>query len=221
MAAEGPAPAERLSSRGPVALSDAELVALLLGRGQTASAAVARAQRLLRSLGGLAALAAAARQGQLRQEDLEPADAVRLGSAAELARRLARAELPERPGPGDAQEVVRCLYVDFFVADQEVLGAVFLGLKGRLLAAEEIFRGTLSRIAVEPRAILKRALLLGAAQVIAFHTHPSGDPTPSAEDLAFTRRLAKACEMMSVTLNDHLIIGGPRRWMSLKERRLF
>jgi DNA repair protein RadC len=87
-----------------------------------------------------------------------------------------------------------------------------------LIGEGEIFRGTLSRAAVEPRSILKQGLLEDAAGFVIFHTHPSGDPSPSAEDLAFTRRMAEAGEVVGLRLVDHLIIGCGGRWVSMRER---
>lgn len=98
------------------------------------------------------------------------------------------------------------------------MGALFLDTRNRLIQDNEIFRGTLNRAAVEPRAILKQGLLRNAAGFVLFHTHPSGDPSPSAEDLAFTRRMANAGEVVGLRLVDHLIIGGGGRWVSLKKR---
>jgi DNA repair protein RadC len=86
------------------------------------------------------------------------------------------------------------------------------------MGEKEIFRGTLSRAAVEPREILKEGLLRGAAGILLFHTHPSGDPSPSADDLLFTRRLAEAGEVVGVRLVDHMILGGGGRWVSLHQR---
>ena len=86
------------------------------------------------------------------------------------------------------------------------------------MAECEIFRGTLGRAAGEPRAILKRALLFDAAGLILFHTHPSGDPSPSAEHLTFTRRIAEAGEVVGIRLVDHLILGSVARWVSLRQR---
>ena len=88
----------------------------------------------------------------------------------------------------------------------------------RLIAERELYRGTLNRAAVEPRLVLKEGLLAGAAALIVFHTHPSGDPTPSPEDLAFTRRLGEAGEVVGIRVVDHLILGGVGRWVSLAER---
>ena len=98
------------------------------------------------------------------------------------------------------------------------MGALLLDARHRLLAETELYRGTLSRAAVEPRAILKEALLRGAAGILVFHTHPSGDPSPSAEDLVFTRHLAAAAEACGLKLLDHLILGGAGAWISLRER---
>jgi len=100
-----------------------------------------------------------------------------------------------------------------------VMGALFLDTKNRLLGEREIFRGTLSRVSVEPRPVLKQGLLFDAAGVLLFHTHPSGDPSPSAEDLLFTRRMAQAGDLMGMRLVDHLVVGGTGRWVSLKQRR--
>ena len=98
------------------------------------------------------------------------------------------------------------------------MGALFLDSRNRLLGESEIYRGTLNRAAVEPRALLKEALLRDAAGLVLFHTHPSGDPAPSAEDLAFTRRLARSGELLGVRLVDHLIVGSPSAYVSLRER---
>ena len=98
------------------------------------------------------------------------------------------------------------------------MGALFLDVRNRLIGESEAFRGTLSRAAVEPRAIMKEALLRSAKSIILFHTHPSGDPTPSAEDLTFTRRMAEVGELLDIKLSDHLILGAGGRWMSLRRR---
>ena len=91
--------------------------------------------------------------------------------------------------------------------EQEVMGALFLDARNRLLSDAGLFSGTLSRAAVEPRAILKQALLRDAAGVILFHTHPSGDPTPSEEDRRITARLCRAGELLGIPVLDHVVIG--------------
>jgi DNA repair protein RadC len=147
-----------------------------------------------------------------------PAKAASLLATVELARRMARAELPERDLLTHPEAVATFLALRYGLQGQEVMGALFLDTRNRLIQDNEIFRGTLNRAAVEPRAILKQGLLRNAAGFVLFHTHPSGDPSPSAEDLAFTRRMANAGEVVGLRLVDHLIIGGGGRWVSLKKR---
>ena len=139
-------------------------------------------------------------------------------AAVELARRLARARLPDREPLSHPQAVARYLCLRYALGEQEVMGALFLDTRNRLIDEREIFRGTLSRAAVEPRALLKQGLLRDAAALILFHTHPSGDPSPSPEDLAFTRRMGEAGEVVGIRLVDHLIVGSGSRWVSLKQR---
>lgn len=98
------------------------------------------------------------------------------------------------------------------------MGSLVLDTRNRLIGEREVFRGTLNRAAVEPRAILKHALLQNAAGVVLFHNHPSGDPSPSVEDLAFTKRTAEAGEVLGIQLVDHLILGSGERWVSLREQ---
>jgi DNA repair protein RadC len=98
------------------------------------------------------------------------------------------------------------------------MGALYLDTRNRLLGEDETYRGTLNRAAVEPRALLRRGLELAAAGLLLFHTHPSGDPSPSAEDLAFTRRLAEAGDIVGIRLVDHLVLGAGGAWVSLRQR---
>ncbi|MGH9361869.1 MAG: RadC family protein [Thermoanaerobaculia bacterium] len=210
-------PRERLLAYGSHALSDAELLAILLRSGRPGCSAVQLAVELLREAEGLAGIPAMT-QHVLRRHYLGPAKIATLFAALELGRRFARQQLPEREPMTRPAEVVRYLALRYAVRDQEVVGALFLDGRNRLLADRELFRGTLTRAAVEPREILKESLLRGAAGMLLFHTHPSGDPSPSTEDLLFTRRLAEAGELVGVRLVDHLIVGGGGRWVSLHER---
>ena len=123
----------------------------------------------------------------------------------------AKRELLKRPGP-----MARYLTARYGRLDQEVMGALYVDVRDRLLVVSEIFRGTLVRAAVEPRPILREALEHGAAGLVPWHTHPSGDPTPSTADLGLTRRLAVAADALGVTVLDHLVLGGGGSWISLK-----
>ena len=93
-----------------------------------------------------------------------------------------------------------------------------MNVRNRLIGECDIFRGTQDRTAVDPRAILKEALLRSAARIVLFHTHPSGDPSPSKDDISFTRRLAKASDLLGIRLLDHLIVGSNGRWVSMQRR---
>jgi DNA repair protein RadC len=210
-------PRERLLREGGAALSDGELLAVLLRTGCTGASALDLGRELLLVAGGLAGLATLD-AASLQRRGLGAAKAAGLLAALELARRVARAELPDRLPLGDPEAVARYLLLRYSERDQEVMGALFLDVRNRLLGEAELFRGTLARAAVEPRAVLKQALLRSAAGVLLFHTHPSGDPSPSAEDLAFTRRMADAGELVGVRLLDHLVLGTGHRWVSLRRR---
>ncbi len=202
---------------GPESLSDSELVAVLIRSGGRAGTTAEVAARLLQRTGGLGGLVSA--NGHLkRQPGIGPARAATVLAAVELARRLARGEVSERRLLDQPESVVRYLRLRYGQAEQEVLGALFLDVHHRLIAEREIFRGTLTRTTVEPRAVLKEAMWCRAAFFLLFHTHPSGDPTPSAEDIAFTRRLSQAGRLLGIKMVDHLIVGNGGRWVSLKRR---
>ena len=214
---KGERPRERLLKQGSDALSDAELIAVLLRTGTKGVSVVQMATELLQETGGLAGLVALTPQ-TLRRKGLGPAKVATLLAALEIASRMARAQLGERKVLTRPAEVAHYLALRYWSRDQEVMGALFLDTRSRLLGEKELFRGTLDRAIAEPREILKEGLLRGAAGVIVFHTHPSGDPSPSPEDLAFTRRTREAGELVGVRLLDHFILGSAGRWVSLKQR---
>jgi DNA repair protein RadC len=210
-------PRERLLEGGPRGLSDAELLAVLLRTGCPGTSALTVAIELLAKHGGLVGLVGSDPRS-LRRPGLGPAKAATLLAAVEIGRRLARAELPHRDLLSRPSSVARYLHLRYGERGQEVMGALYLDIRNRLVAEREHYLGTLQRAAVEPREVLKEGLLRGAAAVVIFHTHPSGDPTPSAEDLVFTRRMAEAGEVVGIRVVDHLIIGRGGRWTSLRER---
>jgi DNA repair protein RadC len=123
-----------------------------------------------------------------------------------------------RPTLSCPQELAEYLLARHRCVDQEILGAVYVDVHHRLIADVELCRGTLDRLAVEPRVVLRHGLELGAASFLLWHTHPSGDPSPSAEDLDFTRRLASSAQLLGLSLLDHLILGHKGRWVSLRQR---
>jgi DNA repair protein RadC len=199
------------------ALPDAELLGLLLAGGPPDKRSIALARHLLAQSDGLAALPASS-PAALRYCGLRNGQVSTLLAACELACRLTRLSVPDRCPLERPALVARYLTLRYQQRDQEVMGALFLDVRRRLIGDQETYRGTLHRVAVDPREILKQCLLRGAAGVVLFHTHPSGDPTPSSEDLLFTRRMAEAGDIVGVELVDHLVLGSLGRWVSLKER---
>jgi DNA repair protein RadC len=201
-------PRERLRRLGPASLSNEELLALLLRTGIAGSSALDRARSLLATRGGLIGLAGASAAELASERGIGPARAAAIAAAIEIARRLPAETLDGRDllnEPRLVKEYLRHSQVD---DAQERTGALFLNARNRLLKNDpDIYRGTLDRAVVEPREILRRALIGRAAAVILYHNHPSGDPTPSREDREFTRRLAAASESVGVRLLDHIVVG--------------
>lgn len=210
-------PRERLLATSGAALSDAELLSILVRSGRKGHSSIDLARELLARHGSIDALSGASVEALLLP-GIGPAKAATLMAALEIARRVARGCVPAGEPMTHAAAVARYLLLRYGIPDQEVMGVIHLDTRNRHLADQVLFRGSLSRAAVEPRQILKSALLRSAASIVLFHTHPSGDPSPSPEDLAFTRRLAEAGEAVGVRLVDHLVIGALGRWLSLKER---
>ncbi len=206
-------PRDRLLRHGAAGLTDAELLAVLL-RYRSAEKA---AERLLSAAGGLRGLLRAARPVLCRNGATEGRAAVVL-AAGELMRRLAEHQLDRRRLLDQPIALAEYVAMKYSELGQEVLGAIYLDCRHRLIAEREIFRGTATRAAAEPGPILREALQHHAAKLIIFHTHPSGDPSPSNEDLLFTERMAKASELIGVKLVDHLIVGALGRWVSLSRR---
>jgi len=201
-------PRERLRRLGPAALSNEELLALLLRTGIPGESALDRARRLLATRGGLAGLAGISTEELATERGIGPTRAGAIAAAIEIARRLPSETLSGRDLLNDPRLVKDYLRAAQSDDAQERTGALYLNARNRLLKNDpEIYRGTLDRAVVEPREILRRALLGKAAALILYHNHPSGDPTPSREDREFTRRLATAAEAVGVRLLDHIVVG--------------
>jgi DNA repair protein RadC len=201
-------PRERLLRLGPGSLTHEELLALLLRTGIPGENALERARTLLASRGGLAGLAGASAAELATERGIGAARAASIAAAVEIARRLPAETLSARDLLNEPRLVKEFLRQSQSDDAQERTGALFLNARNRLLKNDpDIYRGTLDRAVVEPREILRRALVGKAAAVILYHNHPSGDPTPSREDREFTRRLAAASESVGVRLLDHIVVG--------------
>jgi DNA repair protein RadC len=210
-------PGERLERRGPDALADAELLQVLLGGGRRLTAVERRALHLLARFGDLRGLAGAA-TGQLTAwEGLPPRQARRLVAAFALGRRAAAVPLRRGQalrGAGDIHAAYGPLLRDL---PKEVLLAVHLDAKGRVLRELRVSEGTLTQSPAHPREVFGPALREGAAALVLVHNHPSGDPEPSTLDEEVTRRLVAAGDVLGIALLDHLVLGDGC-YVSLAER---
>ncbi len=206
-------PRERLLARGPGALSDAELVSVLLRTGGRGEPVEALAARLLAEAGGLRGLLNAPAARLLGVRGISDAKACALLAAAEVARR----RLLTPPGDEPVTRAVQAapLLAPLFAGlAHEAFGALFLDARHRPLAAELLFHGGGAETPVYPGEITRRALLHSARAVIVAHNHPSGDLAPSREDEAVTRRVSAALATVEIRLLDHLVIHG-ERWRSV------
>jgi DNA repair protein RadC len=201
-------PREKLMQRGAAALSDSELIAILLRTGIPGANAVAVAQTLLREYGSLSTLARCSVQEIAKIKGVGPAKAVQLAAAFGLGARLARESASETPLDQPSQ-IYALLGREMRALRQESLRVVLLDTKYRLLRVEEISLGSLNESIAHPREIFRPALIHSAYAIIVAHNHPSGDPTPSEADRRLTRRLKEAAELLKIPLLDHVIIGAP------------
>jgi DNA repair protein RadC len=200
-------PREKLLERGAQALSDAELLGLLLGSGTRGRSAVELARTLIAQFGSLRALLNAEAVHCLAQAGIGPARYAILKAALELARRHFREAL--RVGPTLAAPEATRTFLNAQLRDRpyEVFCCLYLDNRHRLIAFEELFRGTIDRAGVHPREVLRQTLQHNAAALIFAHNHPSGVLEPSQADQLITRRLKEALALVDVRVLDHFIIG--------------
>jgi len=214
-------PRERLAQQGAAALSDAELLAIFLRVGVRGKSAVDLARELLASFDGdLASLAAASPQELARLPGIGPAKAAQLAATLELARRALAGSLKLKDALASPQAVRDWLRLSLGKLQHEVFVALWLDAQNRLIASEELFRGTLTQTSVYPREVVKRALAHNAGAVILAHNHPSGLAEPSRADEVLTSSLKQALALIDVKLLDHFIVTGSAEPMSFAERGL-
>jgi DNA repair protein RadC len=209
-------PRERLHAVGAAALADAELVALLLRTGGRGRDALSVARSLLDARGGLRGLAALTERELAAEPGVGPAKAAALVAALEIGRRVATRLLRPGDGIGGPADVFRHFHARLRDASRERFLALLLDGRHRVIREVEISRGTLTASLVHPREVFRPALRDGAAALVVVHNHPSGDPTPSAEDRQVTDRLARAGELLGVRLLDHVVVA-EHGYRSLRE----
>jgi DNA repair protein RadC len=197
-------PREKLLARGAAALTPAELLAVLLGSGVRGASALDMGRNLLAQAGGLNALLARDLAGV---SGLGPAKRARLVAALELARRCLGEELVGRTALTSPRDSAAFLKAQLAHKPYEVFACLFLDNRHRVLAFEELFRGTLDGASVHPREVVRASLKHNAAAVILAHNHPSGVAEPSAADRNITRQLRDALQLVGVRVLDHLVVG--------------
>ncbi|MBL0143283.1 MAG: DNA repair protein RadC [Betaproteobacteria bacterium] len=212
-------PRERLAAHGAACLSDAELVALMLRTGVAGRPVVEIARELLARFGRLSRLLAAPVPEVAAVAGVGPARAALFAAALELARRSLLEEMQARDSLASPMAVRGYLRLRMQHLGHEVFWAVFLDAQNRVIAAEELFRGTLTQTSVYPREVVKQALAHNAAGVILAHNHPSGVAEPSIQDQALTRSLAESLALVDVKVLDHFIVA-PGACLSFAERGL-
>jgi DNA repair protein RadC len=212
-------PRERFLTKGAEALSDAECLAILLGSGVPGHTALDQAQALLAEFGSLAEVAGRDVRELAGVGRLGIAKAVRLGAAVEISRRLRARPRGGRPRLSSPDEVAGYFGPGLESKKKEVFRVALLDSQNGLLRDVQVSEGSLSASIVHPREVFRTAILEAAAHVILVHNHPSGDPTPSKEDIHLTRQLCEGGRLLGLTVHDHVIIGQGRH-VSLSQRGL-
>jgi len=212
-------PRERLMSEGAAKLSDAELLAIFLRVGVRGMSVVDLSRKLLKDFNGLRGVFRASDEQLRRVKGLGTAKIATLRAIREIGERWLYEKSQQRGFVECSQDVLDLLAHKFRDLQQEIFGVVFLDTKHHVLAVEELFRGTINTASVFPREVVKRALDLGAAAIAAVHNHPSGNPEPSAEDRRVTEDLRKACQLMDITMLDHIVVGN-NGYFSFADKRL-
>ncbi len=212
-------PRERLERLGAQSLSTAELLAILLRVGIRGENAVQVARRLLQQFGGLPGLQRVAFSELKAQRGLGTAKAAQIKAALELGRRLQLAQRGERPRISSPEDAAALLLYEMSALEQEHLRALLLDTRNQVLKIHEIVRGSVNSAQVRIAEIFREAVRLNATAIILAHNHPSGDPTPSPDDVALTRQAQEAGRLLDIAVLDHLVIAD-NRFVSLKAQGL-
>ena len=211
-------PRERLINHGPKALSNAELLAILLRTGTAHENALNLAQRILTHFGGLHHLARITPAELTNIRGLGQAKAAQIAAALEIANRISASSPEERPKVQQAADAAR-LIMDMRYLTQEHVRLILLDTQSRLMAMPTVYIGTANTSVLRVSEMFREAITRNSPAIIIAHNHPSGDPTPSPEDITFTKDMIAAGKLLDITVVDHLIIGD-RDWRSLREMGL-
>jgi DNA repair protein RadC len=216
---ESDRPRERLANLGAQALSNPELIAILLRVGVKGESAVDVGQRLLKKFGGISGLHRASVKDLMEQHAIGKAKAAQIKAAIELGRRLTIESPTERPSVSSPSDAAALVQYEMSALEQEHLRVILLDRRNRVLEIVEVYKGSVNSSQVRVGELFKDAIRTNASAVIVVHNHPSGDPTPSPDDVAVTRAIVQAGKLLDVEVLDHMVIG-QGKWVSLKERGL-
>jgi len=214
---EGEGPRDKLLERGEQALSDSELLAVVLRTGYQGCSALEMARLLLQQFGGIGGLLRAERGDLMACAGMGPGKFAQLRAAMELTRRQALQTMSAGDAFNSPAETRRFLQYHLGSQRREVFSCLFLDSQNRVLRCEDLFYGTLDGAAVYPREVAVRALQAGAAAVIFAHNHPSGVAEPSAADRRITQRLCSALGLLDIRVLDHIIVGSGREYSFAEE----
>ena len=212
-------PRERLRDSGAAALGNAELLAILLRTGTASENALALAARAISEFGGLEGLARAQFSDLCGLHGLGEAKASQLLAALELGKRVAMSRGSVRPTIGAPEDVAALVQAEMAPFDQEHFRVLVLNTKNQVMAMPDVFVGSVNSTTIRTAEVFREAVRQNCPGVIVVHNHPSGDPTPSDEDVAVTRELAKAGKALDIELLDHVVVGR-NGFVSLKEKGL-
>ena len=212
-------PRERLRDRGAAALSNSELLAIILRTGTPSENALALATAALARFNGLPGLARASFGELCSQHGMGEAKAAQVKAALELGRRLLSAQPEERATVRSPQDVANLLLVEMGLLEQEHLRVILLNTKNQVLAMPEVYKGSVNTAQVRVSELFREAIREGCPALIVVHNHPSGDPTPSRDDIDLTRQLIEAGKLLDIDVLDHIVIGG-QSIVSLRDKGL-
>jgi len=213
-------PRERLVRLGAQALSDAELIAIILRSGAQGVNVIDLATHLVRHYRHVGALAQASIHDLCQHHGVGEAKAAQLLAAVEFGKRVMYANPEARLRVQSPEDVVRLLMSELAYAEQEYVKTVLVDTRNFVIATPTIYKGSLNSAQVRVGELFKEAIRRNAAALILAHNHPSGDPTPSPEDIILTRRIIEAGELLHIDVLDHVVVVNDQRWVSLKERGL-
>ncbi len=203
-------PRERLFLKGSASLTNADLIAILLNTGSHGEPVTVLAQRLLQENGGILGLMRMDVAELSTIHGIGPAKAAKLKAALEIASRVVALGPDQRPKITTPDDVINLVGIEMSVLEQEQLRVVLLDTKHRVINIRSIYQGSVNQAQVRVGEVFRDAVRQNSTAIIAIHNHPSGDPTPSAADVALTAEIRKAGDMLDIELLDHLIVGAGR-----------